>query len=331
MSLAQPGEAGKLFEIDIMQRMEFLRIERRLLVFLTALLLTGCTGAQPSAPKPVLPLSLVAYATQTLPAKPTPIIAATEIPIPSLTPSTYTIKRGDTLLEIARRSGISLAELLAANPGISPEALSVGQVIQIPAARLADSLPPPAAAELGQAACYPSGGGIYCFVPVSNPGDGCLENVKVQVALLDVEGRLVASQEALTSLTGLPAGKTLPVVAFFPKVQIVGAIQAQLLTAIQTDSARYLPVELKNLLVGIAWGGLSAQVEGQAWLAAESKPASTVWLAGVAYDADEKVVGVRRWEWSGSLAPGEPLPFRFVVYSADAPIARVEVLAEARP
>ncbi len=320
-----------------MQIMEFLRIERLIPVFLAVFLLAGCAGPEPTALMPVSPSNLAAYATQTIPVKPTPTIAATEMPIPSPTPSTYTIKRGDTLLEIARRSGISLAELLAANPGIAPEALSVGQVIQIPAPRAPNSLPPPAAADLGQAACYPvwrgfpSGGGGYCFVPVGHPGPGWLENVKVQVTLLDAEGRLVASQEALLPLTGLGAGQTLPAVAFFPDVQIVGAIQAQLLTAIQTDSARCLPVELKNLLVGIAWGGLSAQVEGQAWLAAESKPASTIWLAGVAYDAEEKIVGVRRWEWSGSLAPGESLPFRFVVYSAGAPIARVEVQAEARP
>ena len=337
MSLAQPIGAGKLFHLDIMQIMEFLRNERLISVFLAVFLLAGCAGPEPTALRPVSPSSLAAYATQTIPVKPTPTIAATEIPIPSPTPSTYTIKRGDTLLEIARRSGISLAELLAANPGISPEALSVGQVIQIPAPRPPDSLPPPAAAELGQAACYrvgrglPSGGGVYCFVPARNPGQGWLENVKVQVTLLDAEGRLVASQEALPPLTGLPAEKTLPAVAFFPDVQIVGAIQAQLLTAIQTDSTRYLPIELKNLLVGIAWGGLSAQVEGQARLAAESKPASTIWLAGVAYDAEEKIVGVRRWEWSGSLAPGESLPFRFMVYSAGAPIARVDVLVEARP
>jgi LysM repeat protein len=324
--------------------MEFLRNERLISVFLAVFLLAGCAEPQPAALRPVSPSNLTAYATQTIPVKPTPIIAATETvstgstnTVPSPTPSTYTIKRGDTLLEIARRSGISLAELLAANPGISPEALSVGQVIQIPAPRPPDSLPPPAAAELGQAACYrvgrglASGGGVYCFVPARNPGQGWLENVKVQVTLLDAEGRLVASQEALPPLTGLPAGKTLPAVAFFPDVQIVGAIQAQLLTAIQTDSARYLPVELKNLLVAIAWGGLSAQVEGQARLAAESKPASTIWLAGVAYDAEEKIVAVRRWQWSGALAPGESLPFRFMVYSAGAPIARVEVLVEARP
>lgn len=358
MSLAQPGEAGKLFPLDIMQIMEFLRIERLFLVLLATLLLAGCAGAEPTAPRPVSPLSLAAYATQTIPVKPTPAIAATistgfqqaqpgssPTAIPTPTPSAYTIKKGDTLLEIARRSGISLAELLAANPGIAPEALSVGQVIQVPAPSAPVSLPPPAAAELGQAGCYPSGGGVYCFVPVSNLGEGWLENVRVQVTLLDAEGRLVTSQEALTPLTGLGAGKMLPAVAFFPRVtpelsssgwgsskpvETFSAIQTQLLTAIQTDGARYLPVEIKNLLVGIAWGGLSAQVEGQAWLAAESKPASAIWLAGVAYDENEKIVGVRRWEWSGSLAPGQALPFAFEVYSTGAPIARVETWAEAR-
>lgn len=324
-------EAGKLFGLDIMQSMNFLRIERRILVLLAIFLLAGCGGAEPTAPVSFSPPNLAAYATQTIPVKPTPTLPATEIPIPTPTPSAYTVKRGDTLLEIARRSGITLAELLAANPDIAPEALSVGQVIQIPAARSPDSLPPPAAAQLGEPACFPSGGGVYCFVPARHLGQGWLENVKAQVTLLDAEGRLVASQEALPPLTGLAAGKTLPVVAFFPGVETFTTPQAQLLTAIQTDGARYLPVEIRNLLVAVAWGGLSAQVEGQAWLPVESQPASSAWLAGVAYDAEEKIVGVRRWEWSGSLAPGQTLPFAFAVYSAGPAIARVEVLAEARP
>lgn len=335
MSLAQPREAGKLFGLDIMRIMEFLRIERLFPVLLAALLLTGCRQAEPATPTHALPLNLAAYATQTIPVKPNPVTptsqAASTASAPTATPSAYTIKGGDTLLEIARRSGISLAELLAANPGIAPEALSVGQVIQIPAPRAPNSLLPPAPAELGQTTCYPSGRGVYCFVSVNHPGEGWLENVKVQVTLLDAEGRLVTSGEALLPLTGLPAGKMLPAVVFFPGVRTSILPQAQLLTAIQTDSARYLPVELQNLLVAIAWGGLSAQVEGQAWLAADAKPASTLWLVGVAYDVDGTIVGVRRWEWSGSLAPGELLEFRFVVYSAGPPVARVEVFAEARP
>ncbi len=335
MSLAQPCEAGKLFCLDIMQSMEIFRIEWKFPALLTILLLAGCAGAAPATPKPASPLSLTAYITQTLPAKPSPVIptaqAAPTVPVPSPTPSAYTIKQGDTLLELAQVAGISLAELLAANPGIRPEALSVGQIIQIPAARPPDELPPPATTELGQAACHPSGGGLYCFVPVHHPGAGWLENIRVQVTLLDAEGRLVTSQEALPPLTGLPAGKTLPAAAFFPGVNTSAMPKTQVLSAIQTDGTRYLSVEIKNLLVGTAWGGLSAQVDGQVWLPPDAKPASTIWLASVAYDVDGKVVGVRRWEWSGSLAPGQTLPFSFAVYSAGKSIERVEVLAEARP
>ncbi len=341
MSLAQPIGAGKLFGLDIMQSMEFFRAKRWINVLLAFLLLAGCREAEPTTPGPLSPLSLTAYATQTIPVKtpaiPTAVSTDPANAVSTPTPSTYTVQRGDTLLEIASRYGISLAELLAANPGIMPEALSIGQAIQIPAPRAAEALPPPTTVDLGQAACYPvwrgfsSGGGLYCFVPVHHPGEGWLENIKVQVTLLDAEGRPMTSQESLLPLTGLGAGKTLPAVAFFPRVETFSAIQAQLQTAIQTDSTRYLSVELKNLLVGIAWGGLSAQVEGWVWLSADSKPASTIWLAGVAYDAGGKIVGVRRWEWSGSLAPGESLPFSFAVYSAAGGIAQVEVLAEARP
>ena len=45
---------------------------------------------------------------------------------------TYTIKAGDTFHSIASRLGLSLNDLLAANPGVKPEALQVGQVISLP-------------------------------------------------------------------------------------------------------------------------------------------------------------------------------------------------------
>ncbi|MDK2821577.1 MAG: hypothetical protein PWP31_1542 [Clostridia bacterium] len=45
----------------------------------------------------------------------------------------YTIQPGDTLYALSQRFGVSLDRLLAANPGIEPENLKVGQGICIPA------------------------------------------------------------------------------------------------------------------------------------------------------------------------------------------------------
>jgi LysM repeat protein len=59
-------------------------------------------------------------------------------PAPTPTPSsigqTYVVKSGDIPETIAAQFGITTAELLAANPGINPNALQVGQVLIIPPA-----------------------------------------------------------------------------------------------------------------------------------------------------------------------------------------------------
>lgn len=53
----------------------------------------------------------------------------------------YRIRPGDTFYRISRREGISLDDLIAANPDVDPEALQVGQVICIP--RRPVPTPPP--------------------------------------------------------------------------------------------------------------------------------------------------------------------------------------------
>jgi hypothetical protein len=59
-------------------------------------------------------------------------LAPTEVPV--ATPAVYTIKKGDTLLKVAKAHGITIEELLAANPAIkNPNKISEGQQITIPA------------------------------------------------------------------------------------------------------------------------------------------------------------------------------------------------------
>jgi tetratricopeptide (TPR) repeat protein len=48
-------------------------------------------------------------------------------------PRTHTIVAGETLAAIARKAGVSLTALQAANPGVTPKKLRVGQTLNLPA------------------------------------------------------------------------------------------------------------------------------------------------------------------------------------------------------
>ncbi|BCX04144.1 MAG: hypothetical protein KatS3mg053_2082 [Candidatus Roseilinea sp.] len=61
-------------------------------------------------------------------AAPTATPPAAPVTVP---PVTYTVKAGDTFLDIALDQNVPLAELLKNNPGVKPEALQIGQVLII--------------------------------------------------------------------------------------------------------------------------------------------------------------------------------------------------------
>jgi LysM repeat protein len=64
-------------------------------------------------------------------AAPSPSPAVT--PTPSPEPRTYTVQAGDTLFSIARRHGLTVEQLLAANPQVTnPNLVQIGQVLVIP-------------------------------------------------------------------------------------------------------------------------------------------------------------------------------------------------------
>ncbi len=92
-----------------------------LVLFMLPLLLGfgggGGTGASPSPGGPR--------------ASAIPTAAVTAVPSP--TQQTYTIKSGDNLLKVAKKFGITLEQLLAANPQITnPDKIGLGEVIVIP-------------------------------------------------------------------------------------------------------------------------------------------------------------------------------------------------------
>lgn len=86
---------------------------------------------EPSAtplPATAAPMAGPSATPTAVPPSPTPAPpTATPVPI-----QRYTIQRGDTLNLIAQRFGVTVDQILAANPGLQPEALQIGQEIIIP-------------------------------------------------------------------------------------------------------------------------------------------------------------------------------------------------------
>jgi hypothetical protein len=226
--------------------------------------------------------------------------------------------------------------LLAANPGLQPAQLSVGQVLTIPS----DSQPAalqllatPVPVDLGPVVCYPSTGGVDCLASVHNSHSVGLENIMLEITLLGADGQPVEQQVALLPLNLLSPGQTLPALARFPGIASSGQAVVQLKSAtfLPSGDPRYLPVLVRDLLVSIDWAGRSAQAQGWISLSEGGRDAHSVWLVVVAYAADEQIVGFRRWEWQGTLPSVDSLPFALTVYSLGPAINRVEILAEVRP
>lgn len=67
-------------------------------------------------------------------ATPGPSVSAEPTIAPAATPQTYTVKSGDTLGAIAKRFGVTLQALQAANGITNPDKIAIGQVLIIPTA-----------------------------------------------------------------------------------------------------------------------------------------------------------------------------------------------------
>jgi LysM repeat protein len=301
------------------------------------LLLSSCT-AQATATTPRL-ATLSPFLTSTQSPSQTPEIRiVAEAPLPSPTPFTYTIQRGDTMSRIALKFGVSIDDLQAANPEVSPNAMSIGQVIKIPSNPenpSGEPTPTPAPFTIQQVECYPTADkSVWCFVLAHNDFSDFMENVSAQVTLVGNNSSIAASQTAFLPLNILPPNASLPLTVFFPPdIPLDAKPQVQVLTAIRLlpSDERYLPATVNNTLVQVNADGHSARAMGQVLLPNQAKAATQVWVTGTAYDEGGRVVGVRRWESNAGLAPGGSLPFEFLVSSLAGSIERVDFAVEARP
>lgn len=300
--------------------------------------MTAC-APQPASSTPQ-PVDLIPYLTataQTPPPRTPEGLVPLKTPLPTPTPFTYTVQQGETISSVALKFGVSIDELLAANPQVNPSAMSIGTVLQVPSKPenpSGEATPTPAPFTVEQIECYATANqGMWCFVLARNDFPEFMENVSAQVTLVDANESFIATQTALLPLNILPPNASLPMAVYFPpEIPREVKPQVQVLTAIRlsADDSRYLPATVNNTLVQVNADGRFAQVSGEVRLPAESTAATQVWVAAVGYDEEGRVVGVRRWE-GGGIQPGESLSFEMTVASLGGVLTRVEFAVEARP
>ena len=310
----------------------------RRIILISFLLLAAC-APQTSSATPIAS-TLQPYQTMTPSATasgPDGLVVSFETPLPSPTPFVYVVASGDTLSQIAEKFNVSLDVLMAANPNVDPNSMSLGQKLNIPSNPqnpTGESTPTPVPFPVQQIACYPTADrGMWCFVLAHNDTNDFMENITAQVSLVS-NGKTISSQTALLPLNILPPNSSMPLTVYFaPDVPPDAKPQAQILTGIRLlpGDQRYLPATLQNTPVQVDWSGLSAQVSGQVVLPADAKAAKLIWVAATAYDEAGRVVGVRRWDSSAGLSAGGSLQFAFMVSSVAGKITRVDFAVEARP
>jgi LysM repeat protein len=327
-----------------------------LLTAALALLLAGCAGASQNGTATVTParsgrLTPYLSPSPSLTSRPTSAITATFTPLPPTpTPMTHEVKQGEDLSGLALRYGIELAELIAANPTVNPRAMSIGTILVIPESKTPQPTgqatqqgplqsPTPIGIQLGPLRCTRArDNGIWCFQGATNNQSFPIESLTGVIHLKGGNGKTV-SQHAALPLDVLQPGALLPLAAYFTPESAAGLTDpilanSELDTALPyRDDGRYVSSRARNQKVFISPNGLSAEVTLDVSLEEEGQQAGRVWVAAIAYDAEDNIIGVRRWEKPDGdpLQSGERLPVTLNIYSNGGEIARVDLHTEARP
>jgi LysM repeat protein len=194
------------------------------LIVVASLALGGC-GRILQPPTPTYVAGVAVAPTDT--PRPTVTRRATFTPVPATpsdtppptatpTPVIYVIKKGDTLLPISRKFGVTVQEIQRANGITDPRRLQIGQEIIIPV-RPGEGeptvvpTPTPVALQIQGLAFHRTPvDSLWCLGEVVNLSGRPAEEVQVEVSLHDEQGQLLASSAVFTQLDVLAADGRAP-------------------------------------------------------------------------------------------------------------------------
>ena len=257
---------------------------------------------------------------------------------PSPTPRAYTVRANDTFLGIALAYGLTREELLAANPGLNPDFLSIGQQLLIPAPGgqgTATPIPTPTPLPLqtSDPRCYPSAsGGLWCLVSVTNTTGSPVEGLSGLLTLVGLEGEPMMTVAVYPPLNLLPENEVMVLAAYLaPPVPEFSRAVAALTMAVPVQGAesRYASLDWSIPRTQPSADQLSWEVAVSVKVPADS---ATLWRLAIglfALDDQGQVIGFAKWEPADAMRPGEQVQSSLTVFSLGPRIDRVEVLAEA--
>jgi len=322
-------------------------MKKILAAILLLLLLSACgpsIAENTMTPAPTRTGVLSTYAGLQASTTPTPTNAAAPTPLPTATPTprTHVVKAKEDLWGIAIRYGLTLEDLLTANPTIDPRFLSIGASLNIPAPLYTPTpdpdnppLPTPIGLTVGLPVCYPSAeGGLWCFVTAINRQEYAVEGLSAAIHLYDRINGEIRSQTAFAPLNQVLPGGEMALSAYLPApLPTSYDLSVELLTALPVPpaSGRYLSIQQPGTDVTIALDRLSAVASGTFRLGDAESTASRLQAAAIAYDSGGRVTGIRQWEYNQPLSGTAQADFQITVYAAGAPIDRVVVLVEGYP
>ena len=244
-------------------------------------------------------------------------------PTPTVTPTPiiYTIKKGDTLLEVARAFGATVSELQAVNGIEDPRRLWIGQEILIPPKEAGSQptvvpTPTPVALRIeGLAFYHTPADSLWCLGEVVNLSTEPAEEVQVRVSLHGPQGELLASGAAFTQLDVLAGRGRSPFgILFTAPPANFSQYQTQVLSGVRST---HLGPRYRDLVVSEEWGGWldesTYQVRGQVENTGQSE-AEKVALIVTLYDEEGHVVGARSVGIEAEVfLPGAVAPFDIAV------------------
>jgi murein DD-endopeptidase MepM/ murein hydrolase activator NlpD len=224
----------------------------------------------------------------------------TPTPTATPTPIIYTIKKGDTLLAIAREFGVSVQNIQEVNGITDPRRLRISQEIIIPPQEGESEptivpTPTPIALRIqGLGFHRTPADSLWCLGEVVNLSGQPAEEVQVQVSLHDGKGQLLTSGAALTQLDILASGGRAPFALLFTAPpNSFAQYQTRVLSGVPSG---HLGPRYPDLAVEEDWGGWldenNYQVRGQVHNVGEAD-AERVAVVITLYDQEDHVVGAR--------------------------------------